>query len=60
MVKDYYIYNIFQARWLLKQGCKIKDVGYGARKDIYILFERNEFTDKYINEWKTRSRVATN
>lgn len=52
---DYYIYNMQQADWLIKQKCPILGIGIGDKnKRIYVLFKRNLYTEQKVTEWKLR------
>lgn len=53
--KDYiYIYNIFQANFLIQNSCPIVETGYGKLKDVYWKFLKNERTCEALGRWKER------
>lgn len=49
-----YIYNIFQANFMIQNGCEVIETGYGKKKDVYWRFMRNERTDDALGRWKER------
>lgn len=49
-----YIYNIFQANYLIQNGCEVIETGYGKKKDVYWKFIRNQKTDNTLTRWRER------
>lgn len=55
MKKDViYLYNPFQADYLLKNGINPIEFGVGQKKDVYFKFPRNEKTEEVLTRWKNR------
>lgn len=52
--RDFYIYNLEQANWMIGQNCKVIGCGMGKDKDVYILFKRDSFTEEKVQAWKLR------
>lgn len=51
--KEYfYIYNFKQAKFFITWGLPVLDIKRGAHGDIYVLFERNENSEKAFIAWK--------
>lgn len=46
------IFNIFQADFLIKNGCNI--IGAGLQGKVYVEFIKNQNFDKYMEIWRTR------
>jgi hypothetical protein len=46
------IFNIYQADFLIRNGCRI--VSCGLQGKVFIEFEANEIFDNYMRIWKTR------
>lgn len=46
------IYNIYQADFLIKQGCVVLGTGFQGR--VYIEFLVDKIFDKYMEIWRTR------
>lgn len=47
------IKNIYQANFLIENGCLIEKLGRDGNK-IYVVFSEDSFFDKYMEIWKTR------
>ena len=47
------IKNIYQANFLIENGCLVEKVGREGNK-IFIAFVKDEFFNKYMEVWKTR------
>lgn len=57
MRKDFiYIYNPFQADYVLKNGVNPIEIGMGKKKDVYVKFPRNEKTDEILERWANRNK----
>ena len=54
MNEYYYIYNIYQARFFIEQGCKVNSVGLGREGKVWIQFEKTEQVNKAMDAWRTR------
>lgn len=52
--KDFYIYNLEQARFFIFNGAKVLDVGKGNKNDIYIKFARNNENEHIFELWCNR------
>jgi len=46
------IFNIFQADFLIKNGCNI--IGTGLQGKVYVEFVKNQRFDKYMEVWRNR------
>jgi hypothetical protein len=54
---EYYIYNLEQANWMLKQGCLPEEVGKGMKGDIYLKFPRIPEIEEVVDIWRLRKRT---
>lgn len=58
MKKYYFIYDVRQANYYLKNGVELVEVGAGKKGDAYFKFIRNEHTEKVFAEWaKNRDSI---
>ena len=50
----FYIYNIEQANFFIKEGLSVVEVGIGKKKDVYIKFVRNYVSELVFTKWTNR------
>lgn len=50
-MKYFYIYNIEQADFFIKNGLQVNSVGKGKKNDIYLKFVRDEESEKVFSLW---------
>ncbi len=50
----FYIYNLSQARFFLRQGLRPIDIGIGNKKEVFIKFLRDEESEKVFTQWIKR------
>jgi len=51
MEKYFYIYNVKQADFFVKNNLKPMEVGKGNTRAVYIKFLRNEESEEIFNQW---------
>lgn len=49
-----YIYNIFQANFMIQNGCQVIETGYGKKKDVYWKFNKNYKVADALTRWRER------
>lgn len=52
----FYIYNIKQASFFLKNGLIPIDIGIGNQKEVFIKFIRDLKAEKIFIEWSRRNK----
>ena len=51
MSKDYYIYNLRQAKFFIDAGLPLVEIGVGTHRDVFHRFARNEESERVFSEW---------
>lgn len=51
-MKDYYIYNRFQALFYINAGLTVLEIGVGSKGDIFHRFERNAESERVFAVWR--------
>lgn len=54
-MKDFYIYNRFQALFYIHSGLTVLEIGVGSKGDIFHRFERNAESERVFAEWRKGS-----
>lgn len=50
-MNDFYIYNLEQANFFIKEGVSVVEVGRGKKNDFYIKFLRNSLSNLVFDKW---------
>lgn len=52
----FYVYNIQQARFFIKNGLVPTDVGIGTKREVFIKFVRNQEAEDVFTKWVNRNK----
>lgn len=55
-MKYFYVYNLEQANFFIKEGVKVERVGKGTKGDFYTKFIRNSLSESVFSKWVSNNK----